>query len=359
MRKLLLCLALLAFAGSADAATSFTANVCAPKPTPGDPSSQSTWGTLLNTGFDIFDGITSGVSSISVAGSSNVVLTFSCGTLDQTDAQHFTFTGLLTGNINVLWPNGRTREFSVTNSTTGSFTLSLGVNNGAGSPAGTVQAIAQGSAGRYFSDGTNVNVAVQSGLVNLTQQRFSGSGTYTPTLGTKFVKVMEAGGGGMGGDPGVGMGGGGGGAGECAQGIFTAAQIGSSQTITIGAGSSSPVGSGGTTRFGTLLTALGAASGAAGQGGLGGLGGTGTGLHTAGGDGANGFVVSPSGAGTQLIGGQGGGSCFGGGGAGSGYNGSQFFGFAGRAPGAGGGGGSEADAGGVGANGEVVIDEYQ
>lgn len=30
--------------------TTFTTNIGIPQPTPGDPASQNTWGTLLNTG---------------------------------------------------------------------------------------------------------------------------------------------------------------------------------------------------------------------------------------------------------------------------------------------------------------------
>lgn len=147
------------------AATTYTSSICMPKPTQGDPASQNTWGNLLNTGFDIVDAITSRTSSISVAGAANVVLTFNCGSLDQTDNAQFTFTGALTGNIYVLWPNSRNRTFSVKNSTTGGFTLGLGVNNGAGSPAGSTVTIAQGETGPFYSDGTNVAPRTSAGGV--------------------------------------------------------------------------------------------------------------------------------------------------------------------------------------------------
>lgn len=169
MRKIfaLLCLSLLAFVAPAHAITTYTASLCLPKPTPGDPASQSTWGALLNTGADIIDGATNGVVTIGVGGSSNVVLTFNCGSLDQTDKAQFIFTGALTGNINILWPASRGRTFSVTNSTSGSFTLSLGANNGSGSPAGAVATIPQGYTGIYYSDGTNVYGRVTSGGITM------------------------------------------------------------------------------------------------------------------------------------------------------------------------------------------------
>lgn len=158
------------------AATLYSSNVCIPKPTPGDPASQNTWGALLNTGADIIDGITSGNGTINVAGAANVVLTFTCGSLDQTDAAHFTLTGVLTGNIYVLWPNGRSRMFGVTNNTTGSFTLSLGANNG-GVPAGAVVTIAQGQTGLFRSDGTNVYSRVTSGGVYTAANSVVGNAT--------------------------------------------------------------------------------------------------------------------------------------------------------------------------------------
>lgn len=200
----------------AGAVTLYTANACIPKPTPGDPASQNSWGTLLNTGANITDGLTSAVSTISVAGSSNVVLTFNCGTLDQTDAAQFVFTGVLTGNIYVLWPNARGRMFSVTNNTTGAFTLGLGVNNGASAPAGATATVPQGYTGTYYSDGTNVYSRVTSGGLTLAAnslpmniQGVSGPGAdvavpacataLTYTIGSGFGCNAGGGGGGGGG----------------------------------------------------------------------------------------------------------------------------------------------------------------
>lgn len=207
-------LAILLFSSQAFAATAYSANACGPKPTQGDPASQNIWGNLLNTGTNIWDGLTSAVASISVAGSSNVVLTFTCGSLDQTDAAHFTFTGALTGNIYVLWPNARGRMFSVTNSTTGSFTLSLAANSG-GSPAGAYVAIAQGSTGIFYSDGTNVyprttaggvSVAANSVVGNMTGATAQGASLPVPDCSGALTFASGAG-------FGCGSGGGGGGGG--------------------------------------------------------------------------------------------------------------------------------------------------
>lgn len=169
------------------AATTYTSSICIPKPTPGDAASQNTWGALLNTGADIIDAITSKATSISVAGASNVVLTFSCGSLDQTDSAHFIFTGVLTGNINVLWPATRNRTFSVTNSTTGSFTLSLGANNGSSAPAGQVVTVPQGATGLYYSNGTDVKVRESSGGLTIAANSVVGNMTASAAAGTDIA----------------------------------------------------------------------------------------------------------------------------------------------------------------------------
>lgn len=199
------------------AATTYTTQTCMPKPTPGDVASQNTWGALLNTGSDIIDAITSRASSISVAGASNVVLTFSCGTLDQSDAAHFTFTGALTGNIYVLWPNSRARTFSVTNSTTGSFTLSLAANNGASAPAGLYVAVPQGDTGVYYSNGTDVKTRVTPGGIPIAASSVLGNTSASASLGASLAipdctgGLTWAAGSGFGCNSGGGGGGGGGG----------------------------------------------------------------------------------------------------------------------------------------------------
>lgn len=361
MRKLLsVILVGVALLGShAQAATSFTQNVCAPQPSPGDVASQSAWGGLLNAGSSIFDGITSAVASVNVAGSANVILTFTCGSLDQTDAAHFNLSGALTGNITVFWPNARGRMFSVTNSTTGSFTLTLAVNNGSGVAAGTTQIIGQGTTQLYIDDGTNI--LPRGGLNLVSVQSFSASGTYTPTAGTKFAVVQMVGGGGGGGVPASDFATGGGGSGETALGVFTASQIGASKAVTIGAGGTAG-NPGATTSLGSLLTAAGGPAGSANTPGSGATGGTGTGLHTKGGSGGipiNGTFEST--ASSICFGGQGAASLFGAGGYG-GY-GTSFNGQTGQAPGSGGGGAGAfsgvAGAAGSGAAGLMIITEYQ
>lgn len=103
-------------------------------------------------------------------------------------------------------------------------------------------------------------------------QKFTSSGTYTPTTGMVYVIVeVQAGGGGGGGAPGTGSsscGTAGGSSGGYSKSLLSSATIGSSQTVTVGAyGSGGAAGSnngssGGNSAFGSLVTA---------NGGIGGL----------------------------------------------------------------------------------------
>lgn len=131
----------------------------------GDPSTKNAWGSLLNTNDALLDSITGQTVTKSIAGTGTVQLTFTNGAADETKHAHFKFTGLLTGNRTVLWPQNVQCAFSVANNTTGAFTLTLGADDGAGSPAGTTQTVTQGSAAIFVSDGTNVmpRVSVSSG----------------------------------------------------------------------------------------------------------------------------------------------------------------------------------------------------
>jgi hypothetical protein len=131
------------------------------------------------------------------------------------------------------------------------------------------------------------------GLFSATKvQVFTGSGTYTPTAGPpamKFCIIECIGGGGAGGgvvgSTAVGLCGGGGGSGGYSRSRKTAAQIGASQAVTIGAGgagSSGAVGgNGGDTSVGSLVIGKGGAGGLQGDfstfglGGAGGIAGTG------------------------------------------------------------------------------------
>lgn len=138
--------------------------------------------------------------------------------------------------------------------------------------AGTAQNI-------LTSDGTNW-VSGAAAVKTITTQVFSASGTYTPTTGMLYCFIEVLGGGGAGGSSQGGVSqtavGGSAGSGGYNSIIASAATIGASKTVTIGAGGTpgsagnNAGGNGGTTSVGTTIVSAGG-----GQGGAGGATGTG------------------------------------------------------------------------------------
>lgn len=159
---------------------------------------------------------------------------------------------------------------------------------------------------RYITSTGKFNLLTLNGNLRVIgQQNITTTATFTPTAGTKFIIARLKGGGAGGRTQSSGnFGGGGGGAGEDREGVFTAAQIGASQTATVGAGGAVD-SAGGTTSLGALLTAVGGSPGGSdGHGGIGGTGGTGTGAANPGENGQNGSGVVTT---NQVYGGNGGG----------------------------------------------------
>jgi hypothetical protein len=143
----------------------FSPNLQINEPTPFDPAQTNEWAGTVNGNMAIIDLAVGGTLSLSVAGNSNVILTSTAGATSQSIYGNYVFTGVLTGNIIVFWPNGLGRKFSVQNQCTGGFTLTLAVNN-SGSPAGaTVVLPATSSPIWFYSDGTNI-VQIGSSATN-------------------------------------------------------------------------------------------------------------------------------------------------------------------------------------------------
>lgn len=232
-----------------------------------------------------------------------------------------------------------------------------------------------------------------SGFSSVVIQVLAATGTYTPTSGMDYciIEAQGAGGGGGGAD-GVGAAGtagiaagvasGGGGGGEYRRGVFTAATIGGSQSVTInaagtaGANTGAAGGNGGAAVVGALITANGGTGGAGTgsnstsntpvAGGAGGSGGSGGSFSLPGGDGGYGFVAqtNPSATGERMkVAGAGGASFLGRGGAQLATVGTTDS--AGTTGGNYGGGGSGAtdddttgSAGGAGGAGFVIVTEF-
>lgn len=121
-----------------------------------------------NIAVDNLDRAVAGNLSLSVAGSSDVTLTNQASGTPGTQAlnQTYTFTGVLTGNINVKFPatGGSARQFVVFNNTTGAFTLT--VKTTAGGSTGI--AVTQGKKRLLWTDGTNVYDSITEGGGSIT-----------------------------------------------------------------------------------------------------------------------------------------------------------------------------------------------
>lgn len=225
------------------------------------------------------------------------------------------------------------------------------------------------------------------GFVTVQTFKTNGTFTYTPTPGMTFCEVEIVGGGGGGGavvnvtSPGDKGAGAGGSAGSYCKQVFTAAQIGVSQTLTVGAGGAgativAPGSTGGNTTFasgGLLMTAPGGLGGGSchtgfnggnilTQGGFNNGNSSGGFLNPTGGSGENGITLTNS----IAVSGDGGFSFFGGGGDGFatvGVGPAEGNGNVGPSAGSGGGGALMNTSGGTfnggaGQIGAVIVTEY-
>lgn len=290
---------------------------------------------------------------------------------------------LTTGRSLAAYTSGLSFVAKMNATNTGASTLNvdgLGAKNiykRSGSAISAVVAgdLVSGAFYRFDYDGTQFVAAVAGGLTGVATQVFTGSGTYTPTAGMRYCIIECLGGGGGGG--GVASSGGsgaagGGGAGGYSRKLATAANVGTSQTVTIGAAGAvgsagnNNGGAGGDTSVGTLCVGKGASGGggaAASSAGAPGAGGVaGTGDVTATGENGSVFGANATAYGTAavaFVGGRGGSSRFG-----SGANGGVAS-VGGNATGYGSGGGGAAShnssgnhAGGAATAGLVIITEF-
>lgn len=93
----------------------------------GTGDNPNAWGTILNNNvFSIVDANLGGRLAISVAGSSNVTLSQT-----QADNLHHTLSGILTGNIDYIFPN-QGGFFLLKNTATGSFSITAKPTGGSG-----------------------------------------------------------------------------------------------------------------------------------------------------------------------------------------------------------------------------------
>jgi len=298
-------------------------------------------------------------SGTATPSSNNLIITGSSTGLTTTGSGN---TIGLTGTLNVA--HGGTGDTSFT-----AYSLIAGGTTS----TGPLQNAGTGSAGQWYVSNGSSSLGTFKSLKVQTQV-FTINGTYTPTSGMIYCKIECLGGGGAGGGAAATGGGNfsagaGGGGGEYALGIFTAAQIGASKSVTIGAGgtanSGASGGNGGNTSVGsTLISANGGIGGvtigatavpSSQNGSLGGSGGTGGDLRTPGSPGGYALCVFSA---AFAFGGPGGGSQYGAGGVGGFGQGSAGLGYGSGGSGSQNAASLSAIAGGNGAPGIVYITEY-
>lgn len=257
-------------------------------------------------------------------------------------------------NANLAYMMANTVKVNATNGLASPTDLGLSLNTllGRGS-SGNIAPITLGT-------GLSMATDVLNGYAGLTlaYQVFTTTRTYTPTAGMAYciVEVLGGGGGGGADDGSSTYFGSGGGSGAYARSWLSAATVGASQSVTIGAGGagSSGLGSGatgGTTSFGALISCTGGVGGVDSSGAivLGGIGGT----PTSGNFGVYGQSGAPNNP--NATSGAGGNSIYGAGGAPVITN---TYGNPGLSYGAGGSGCGEGYSGGNGVHGLIIVTEF-
>lgn len=206
-----------------------------------------------------------GVTAITGLSGSSVTLT----TL-QASKERITLAGTLSANINLVLP-AWIKRWTVVNNCTGAFSVTVKTPSGNGVP------VAAGATAILQGDGTDILPGASPGSFIATRTILS-SGNYTPTLGTKKIRVYVTGGGGGGGgsaatDSTTRSCGAGGAAGSTVISVYNISDITIPVNITIGAAGNPGAGGGGTgglggtggaTIFGSLITAVGGFGGGGG-----------------------------------------------------------------------------------------------
>ena len=175
--------------------------------------------------------------------------------------------------VSILFTNANTGAATINLNSLGA--ISITKNSGVALQAGMISA---GMFAILVYDGTQFQLANPGiTITSINVQTFTSSGTYTPTPGMKYCYARCVAGGGSGGSIATNTSqtscSGGGGSGGYAAGFFTAATIGSSQTVTIGSGGAAAAtgnhnGNNGTgTSLGSLLVTTGGGGGTAGTAG--------------------------------------------------------------------------------------------
>ena len=143
-----------------------------------------TWGTVTNTNLQILEQAASGYIAVDVA-SSDVALALDNGAVSNGKNLYFKLTGTLAANRTVTMPDSAERVFIVQDATSRSASLyTLTVKT----VSGTGVALPIGSTSLVYSDGTNVNLGLQ------TKGYVTPGATYTTVNGNQVLVDTSGGG---------------------------------------------------------------------------------------------------------------------------------------------------------------------
>jgi hypothetical protein len=143
-----------------------------------------TWGTVTNTNLQILEQAASGYIEVNV-GAADVALALDNGAVSNGKNLYFKLTGTLTANRTVTMPDSAERVFIVQDATTRSaslYTLTIKTVSGTGI------ALPVGSTSLVYSDGTNVNLGLQ------TKGYVTPGATYTTVNGDQVLVDTSGGG---------------------------------------------------------------------------------------------------------------------------------------------------------------------
>src|SRR5210317_382120 len=132
-----------------------------------------TWGQITNTNLLILEQAIGGYDAVGVT--SGATLTFSNGVLSNGKNQVLKLTGTITGNKNVVIPDGIEKTYLVENATSGAFTVTFKTSSGTGA---TWSATDKGFKILY-SDGTNV-VDITADLGDISSGAITATGNIIP-----------------------------------------------------------------------------------------------------------------------------------------------------------------------------------
>lgn len=159
-----------------DSKTDFPSPALTGTPTTPTAASGDNSTIVASTGF--VSNATDGMATVNVAGNADVALTSA-----QAGAAILNLTGVLTGNINLRFPQS-TGQWVVANNSTGTFAITAKTT----AAAGTTAVLPQGSAVIVYSDGTNMFFASSGGQTSLTRTQFNpAAGTATLTVATGYT----------------------------------------------------------------------------------------------------------------------------------------------------------------------------